>query len=136
MSARDIKVRMAHPDEGPVIGELEGMKFANWEMDWSEIDPGWLVAEMDGRIVGAIQVSPGKPFGRLESMAVAKDLGSKERAVAVRDLCYAALATLRTAGCQAAIGMVQTQQPGFKQVAEHRGCFSFAEGDMMIKRLV
>ena len=136
MSARDIQIRMALPDEGPAIGELEGFKFKGWEMDWSDIGEGWLVAEMDGRIVGAIQVSPGKPFGRLESLAVEKDLGLKARAVIVKKLCYAALATLRALGCQAAIGMVQTKQPGFKQVAEHRGCFSFAQGDMMIKRLV
>ena len=52
-----IDVRLAQNEDGIAIAALiKEMGFAGiQDLDWSDIYPYWLVAEMDGEIVGAVE---------------------------------------------------------------------------------
>jgi hypothetical protein len=70
---RNIKVRLAANDEGPRVAELAatcGFVFSDWEIDWSDIHPHWLVADHLGELLGCLQLCYGRPVGRLEILGV------------------------------------------------------------------
>ncbi len=63
-------IRPANSHEGPQIEALlidNGLCPTGW--DWSEIQ-GWMVAEHEGAVVGAIQVLYGKPMGHIGFLVV------------------------------------------------------------------
>lgn len=127
-------IRLAHVDEGLDIyglllstgmGEIKGLS-------WDDIYPYWLVAEMEGRIVGCLQACPGKPIGRLEFLAVAPDLSHSEKAIVARDLGYAGLETLKAMGCQASSSLVKDDNLSWQRIMERRGAIQFGHGSMYV----
>jgi hypothetical protein len=147
MGARDITIRLATSADGPAIGALQesnGFAFEDFGFDWTDIGANWLVAEHEDDIIGAIQVLPAKPFGRLESFVVDPTIGKKMRAVVVRDLGFAGYATLQQAGCQASLSTVYFRQgcsedrstEDWLKAASRRGLIVFDQGHIAIKRLV
>ncbi len=136
-----MKIRLAQNSDGPRIGELaRASGFGVDGLDWSDIYPHWLVAERDdpendAGVVAAIQVSLGKPIGRLEMLVADRGLGHRERALVVRELLLQGLATLRQSGAQVAMGVLPFGERAYKRLLKRRGAVVAFSGNAMLKRL-
>ena len=146
-----ISIRLATNADGPEIGNLVWRGgFRVDGIDWSEVEPYWLVAEVSrqpsavsrqeikngAKIVGCLQVLPGKPIGRLEFLVVDEALGHRERATIARDLGIQGYATLKLAGAQAASNLVDFKNKSLKRILKKRGARVMGSGNMFLKRLV
>lgn len=138
MNARDITVRIARNDEGGIVRDLAaeiGVSYEDWEIDWSDIFPYWLVAECEGRIIGAINIRISKPFASVEMLSLASDLTKKVRGVATDMLVAAAKTVVAQYGSQAICGLIPDELASYRRVAERRGYVPMAHGHMMLGRL-
>lgn len=135
---RDIKCRMAKNAEGAVVGDLAercGYDFKGWDIDWSDIEPFWVVAEVFGVMVGAVQVLPGKPVGRIEILCIEPEIQGMERALVVRTLTDFGQLVLRESGSQAAAGIIPFKMKSYKRVAKRRGWLVLVSGNLMFRRV-
>lgn len=133
-----VTVRMAEDEDGPRVGELVSGLMNGADLgfvDWSEVKPWWLVAEIEQEVVGCIQVSLGKPFGRIELLAVAEGLPHRTRAMAVKELALQGMATLQRSGAQVVVSMVSFDQKGWKKLLKKRGGVIMFSGHTFLKRL-
>ena len=106
-----VTVRMATNDDGPRIGEIaQDDPIAG--LDWSDVAPYWLVAEIDGAIVGALQLCLAKPFGWLEMLFLDGALDDLPRGRVVKALVERGLLALSAFKAQAALGTVPHDMPG------------------------
>lgn len=133
-----VTIRMALNEDGPVVGALveqllDGVDLG--DVDWSKVNPNWLVAVWEDRIVGCIQVVLGHPFGCLEFMAVEPGLPSRVKTMAVKGLVYTGASTLVYAGCQFAAGMVPFEMKSYLKVLKKRGAVPAFKGQTFLKRL-
>ena len=131
-----INIRLARNDEASQIQAL--LRPDNPlvdELDWSDIYPYWLVAEVDGKIVGCLQVCLGKPIGRLECLTLAPWLSSHRKGRVLQDLVFAGLATLRASGAGAASGMVSFENRVFKRWLKRHGWLVAYSGNLLVKSL-
>jgi hypothetical protein len=133
---KPIAVRIAANSEGERISEL--VKETGFIVDgftWNNIAPYWLVAEVDGVIIGCIQVCLSLPVGRIEMLAVDKRLSHVTRARVIYQLCITAGATLKAAGAQMATSLISFKNKPWKQILKRRGCVSIGVGNVMAHRL-
>ena len=129
-------IRMATNADGPTIGRLAQENGFDVEgLDWSDIEPYWLVAENGHGVVGAIQVAPGKPCGRLEMLAIDPKLEGFERGRVVKALLDQGYATLAVGGAQFALGLIPFELKSYKRVLKKRAAVVVASGNLMAKRL-
>ncbi len=129
-------IRLATNADGPQIGELVLVAgFDVHGLDWSNIEPYWLVADEDDEVVGCVQVLPGLPIGRLELLALDEDLTHRQQAVIVRDLLEHGAATLTLGGAQLAAGLIPFTHKTYKRILKKRGCVVIATGNMLAKPL-
>jgi N-acetylglutamate synthase-like GNAT family acetyltransferase len=129
-------VRLATNADGPRIGELlTGMGFRD-ALDWSDIAPYWLVAEEEGRIIGAVQTVLGKPVGWMELLSIDPGLSHKRKAMVVRALIYRGMALLQGAGAQMVMFSVPHELRSYRAVLERRGGVVVGAGNIMAKRLI
>lgn len=128
-----ITARIAVNEEGPYIYQLcEAMGFGGLEfLEWRDIYPHWLVAEMNGEVVGAIEVLVGKPVGRAEFLSIRQDLHHIDRARISKLLLITAMATLIQAGSQVMMGIVPFENKQFKRMLKKRGGFICSTGNMI-----
>lgn len=133
-----VTVRLARPDEGPMIGAMmQAYGGPSWAwLDWSQVYPYWLLGELDGEPRGCVMVNPGQPFGRVEFLAVDPTLPHASKAILCRDLCYAGVASCQQMGSQAVLSNIDTGDAAWRQIAEKRGWFSIGEGSYMMKRCI
>lgn len=132
-------IRLATDADGPAIGQLfVATGLADLGVDWTAGLDGWLVAEEDGEVLGAIQVATGKPFGFIGDIVVAPKAQARNGdgrgrlskcpgAVGVT-LWVVALDLLKRAGAQRALGI--TDKPGLKKLLTRHG--GQALGDHML----
>ena len=134
-----INIRLAAgPEDGAELGHLAalgGFFTAGFDLDWSDVFPHWIIAEVEGDIAGAIQVCPGKPIARLEWLLIHPRYRHRMRAQIAKALWYAGLGTLKRAGAQMASSLIEFDDPGTKAVLEHRAAVEIGQGRIMIKRL-
>lgn len=115
-------IRPARPEDGPAIGKL----FQDWpdtpEFDWTVpgIASWWLVADLDGDIVGALQVTASLPAGTMGDLIVRPSMRHHGIAWA---LFHAGEAALRQAGCQS-ISTVLVGDPGWVKTCTERAGFA------------
>ena len=129
------KVTFATDDEGMLIGELVKSNGFNIEADWAEVNPHWLVAKDDGKIVGCLQVLPAKPISRGEMLATDLELNSMRRAQVAWRLIVAATAVFKMTGSQYASMMVLFENKHFKKLLKKRGAWTIGQGNIMIARI-
>jgi len=129
---RDIVLRLGKNEDGPRIGELVGL---NFEVDWSDIEPWWVVAEIDGKVVGAVQVCPAKPVARVEMLAIDPELNHRARSEVVMRLRDQWEATARMGGAVALAGAIESEMQSFFDVAVHRGYRNTGDAFVMMKRV-
>jgi hypothetical protein len=135
---QDVTVRLAKNEDGEKIAELArkgGFYFDDWDIDWSDIFPYWLVAEYKGEVVGCIQVLPGKPVGRLEMLGISPSVSRRLRSLAVRHLTSTGQLVIGMYGGQAASGMIPFELKSYKKVAQRRGWVVLSTGDLMLRRV-
>lgn len=132
-----IDVRAAQNSDGPRIGELAKQSgFPVDGLDWSEVSPWWMVAEDDGKVIGAIQVMLAKPIGWLEMLVMDEGLSELERARVVKALVLEkGQGVLAGFGAQLLIGVIPFQHKAYKRALEKRGGVIFDSGNLMVKRL-
>jgi hypothetical protein len=129
-------LRIAENADGKAIGELAwSAGFTVEGVNWEDIYPYWLVAELHGGIVGAIQVLPGKPVGRLEMLCVDKSLRKRDRGKVVMALLYQALAVLELHGAKFASGFIPTEMQSYVRVISKRGAWTCGFGELALARI-
>lgn len=134
-------IRLATEADGPAIGKLfAAADYGDLGVDWhaANVANGWLVADRDGEIVGALQVFAGQPYGFLGMCVVlpsarARDLDGRGRPARLgeiaRTLIGMALNLLDATGTQ--VASVVTTQPGMKRiVTRYYGGMSLGSMDM------
>ena len=131
-----VKVRLALDEAGPLIAEV--LKENDIEIpgaDWSRVFPHWLIATVDDNVIGCVMVLPAKPIGFCEFLHVKPSAGFKFKALAVRKLIMAAIATIYHGGSSYVAGMVDGKNQKFYGVLTKMGFVVCAPGATMIKRL-
>jgi len=138
MNPRDIKIRLATNEDGQRIGGLlkaSGFHFDDFQINWSDIYPYWLVAEVAGEVIGCVQACPSKPIGQIGLLSVDETVGIKARAIAYKTLVMGAAATLYMAGCQLASGVISDDEESWFGIAQKRGWTFIDSGNIVMKRL-
>lgn len=131
-----LTIRAATNADGERIGWLTWQAgFTIDGVDWSCVEPNWLVAEHDGRIVGAVQVLPGKPFATMERLSIEQTLPTRLKAVLTKELCYAGCRVLRSLGAQFVCGVVIDAREGFRKVLERRGVRKLTTGHLYMLKV-
>lgn len=134
--ARAAEIRMAADADGERIGALvRDAGYSVEGVDWSRVAPYWIVAEIDGEIVGCLQVCPGLPIGRLELLGLDDALPHRQRSETYLALVYRGMAMLRAQGAQIASFIVPDQLTSYLRVLKRRGCVVSGGGRMVEKRL-
>ena len=132
----EIEVRLASNEDGDDIhGLLHSSGVLIEGLDWSDIYPHWLVAEIARKIVGCFQVVLGKPIGFIEFLATDKSLSHRERANVVKVLFDQALAALTAYGAQMVSGTIPFEMKAYKRVVKRRGGVVLYSGNTFVKRL-
>ena len=132
-----ITTRLATDGEGEIVKALLGQKkpVEDW-VDFSTLNPYWLVAVIDGEIVGCIQTLPSRPFGGLENLHVSASLGWKDHALVVERLVLDGCAVLAYHGAGLVSGFVPDTLASYRKVLERRGAIIWDRGAMMMRRVV
>jgi hypothetical protein len=131
-------VRLAKNADGPRIGALlsaSGFKSDGWDIDWSDIEPWWLVAEIDGVVEAAVQVCPSKPIARVEMLCVNPELSQIDRGRTMSLLSAQWEEFVRMSGASGLAGVIPNELDSYFSVAKHRGYVTVAEGHVMMKRV-
>lgn len=133
MNDLGIKIRIASDDDGPTIGALawdNGFRLKG--VTWDKVYPYWLVAELNGDIVGAVQISHGMPVARVETLCMSDKLSHRERAICARQILMAAMITLRSGGAQAITSLVPFKMKSYKRLIKRRGGKVVDSGNMIM----
>jgi len=132
-----VSCRLAEPGEGPLVQRLVAQGGGpTWDwLDWSSVYPYWLIGEVDGEPKGCVMASPGLPFGRIEMLCVDQALPKKQKAILVRDLGYAAVASCKAMGCKAVLATVGYGDESWAGVMKRRGWREIDFGSFLVKRI-
>lgn len=148
----NINVRLAGDQDGPAIGKLFAeASYPDFGVDWStaNVRGWWLVAEAeDGRIVGAVMLSAGQPYGYIGDLIVHPEwrgvnaegegrLTARLGATAY-DMLLTAFVVLRHAGSQMVIGAIsdgENTKP-LQAIYTRHGAINLGAFTMMGRRLL
>lgn len=129
--------RLATDEEGQAIKALMSQFHEVEEsVDFSRVAPFWIVAEMDGKIVGCVQTCISRPFGNLENLHVQESLGKRYRAKIVERLLLDGCATLRYHGATHVTGFVPDLLVEYRHFLTKRGTRIWDRGAVMMRRVV
>ena len=134
MMGDEITVRMARNDETETVKRIVESQCNIVGMEWVDIAPYWLVAETD-RVIGVIQVCPGRPIGRLEFLCFDSGTPDKIRVKAMRQLYLQGCATLKVGGAQFASGLIGFERKALKRWLKRNGAVVMDTGNILVKRL-
>lgn len=138
MNPKDLKIRIGKGEDAEAMGRLakaSGFTFEGFDIDWTDLGCGWVVAEIHGEIVGAVQVLPGRPIGRIECLMLSPILGFKCRVVAYRGLLSVAMQALKAGGSQLGAGVIPFEMSDYASFARKRGWSRVASGNCYMARL-
>ena len=110
--------------------------FENFDIDWSTAAPYWIVAHYQGELMGAINISPGRPIGRMECLFLKPDASRKAKTLATLGLTNMGQARLARAGSQIVCGMIQEGEPTFWTAALKYGWTELASGTMYARGVI
>ena len=136
-SVKAIEVRLAQNEDGDDIhGLVLASGFEIPGLDWHDIYPHWLVAEMDGNLVGCIQVCLGKPIAYLEYFSFDQGLSHQSLARVLKALTHQGFIVLKNYGSQMAVCFVSFENKAFKRILKKRGGSVMQSGNLIGRRLV
>lgn len=129
-------VRAATNEEGPQVGALVWRAgFIVEGIDWTDIQPYWLVAEVNGTIKGAIQMCPGKPMARLELLSIDEGMRMILKGRLVKMLLLSACYAMQRVGAQYVCGVIPDRLASYRHVLEKHGAWRLSAGSMYLKRI-
>lgn len=129
-------LRFAANADGPAIAALmDSCGYDAAGLDWSDIEPFWIVSEEAGIVIGCAQICPSKPMGRVDMVGVDWMLGAHRAAAVYRDLLIFAVHQLRGFGAQTAIGFVPFERRNIVKFYKRFGARPAAQGHMIELRL-
>lgn len=130
-------VRLAVDGDGETVRQLvEKQHGMEGTLSWDRIAPYWLVAELDGQIVGALQTCPSRPVGRLEMLTVKRGTSHIAKVATVKALAYAGMAVVLAHGAQQVQMFVAEDLEEFREIMMDRGAVVLDTGFMLAKRLI
>lgn len=130
-----VDIDLAQDDEGDDIATVLLANGVEIEADWSKVFPYWLVASVEGRVVGCCQILVSKPFGFIEFLFVHPETAFKLRAIALRKLLLGGMATLQRAGCQYVGGAVDVKNKKFANVLSDLKFFKVGTADLLVRKM-
>jgi len=132
------QIKLDYATAGDAEDMVRLMKDAGFDimpgLDWTDVYPFWLVAKIDERIVGCIQIVPTKPYGYLEFLSAESGLDHQIRARVLKKLAEQALAYLQLYGTQVAAFMVPFELKGYKRILRRKGAVTVQSGNMLALR--
>ena len=129
-----INVVGASNEHGEIVRALIAQSPWNDEhgdLDYSTLAPYWLLALHDGKAVGTIQMSFGRPLARLEYMAIDESIKGYEKAQIVRALLDAGAQILISQGAERVTGFIPFELKTYRRVLERRGARIAGKGTLM-----
>ncbi len=130
-----VEVRMATDDEGTIIRDLTATKQMH-QLDWSRVNPYWLVATMKDQIVGAMHFALGLPIGRLEMLVHNEGLDNHDRSTVIRALILHGIKSHYQMGASAIIMAVPFGAKKMKKILRDRlGAEILDQSHIVFKRL-
>lgn len=135
-TAKDFKIRSAVDTDGPVIAALLALAGPDFRhLDWHSIGAGWIVADREGEIVGALQICNGKPIGRLELLAIDPKRSKTFKAKLVKGLVLTGCKVLAVFGAQEVQVLTPADQLGYHEIIERYGGRKQSEGILFSRPL-
>lgn len=134
--AWEFHVRPAVDADGEAIHAVvdQMTKSQGWKLpncDWSKVAPFWYVADLQGWIIGAVQVCVGRPMSRIELLSVHQDLSRTKQAKVAKSLLARAVLALQVDGSSMACGVITGQENGFVRIVERCGARCAVKGVMV-----
>ena len=132
----EFQVRAATDADGPAIHALvDQMTMAQgWKLpdcDWSRVAPFWYVADLQGWVIGAVQVCVSRPMSRLELLSVHQKLSKTKQAKVAKAVLARGLLALQLDGATMATGVVTGAENGFVRILERCGAQCAVKGIMV-----
>lgn len=133
----EMTIRAARNDEGEAIHELVDAMTMQYgyrlpATRWDRVAPFWYVAEVQGVLLGAVQLCIGWPIGRIELLSVRPGLSHTKTAKIVKALLYHVFAAMRMDGTTLACALVADKDNHFTKVLERWGAKFAVNGKMFL----
>jgi len=137
MPIPDLKVRLAQNSEAQIVANLvsEVFHMGDWQPEFTEIYPDWLVAEIAGEVVGTINVRLAKPFSSVEMLSIDPTLTPRERGSVASLLTDSARAIAAGNGSIAVSSMIPDDMESYLRVAQRRGYVVGNHGSIVFGRI-
>jgi len=119
-SLSDITIRIARPEDAGVLDTLTADFLGPYKVQWEGATPDWLVAEVNGEVLGCTQLCIGRPIGRIEMLSISKRLDLREKHAIMVELCRGGLFALQQTGSQIVTVFVSFDHKGFKRLLKKR----------------
>lgn len=133
----NVKIRWALPHEGLVIQEIlqsQNVDLAG-QVNWLlPLGPYWLLY-CDPDPLACLLVNPGTPVGRLEWLTIHTKATKRQRALAVKELCYAGGRILKQGGSQLVAWYLNDENEKWKKIVEKHGGFPIERGTLYMGRV-
>ena len=131
-----VVIRLALDETGPMIAAI--LKDNGVELpgaDWNHVFPHWLIACDGDDVIGCVMVMPAKPVGYAEFLLVKPSVSFKLRAIAIRKLIIAAMATVQAGKASYVACNIAENNEKFSGVIEKLGVSKFHRRTLYVKRL-
>lgn len=131
-----VVIRLALDETGPLIAGI--LKENGIELpgaDWNHVFPHWLIACDGDEVIGCLLVLPAKPVGFCEFLHVKPGAGFKMRAIAIRKLVAAGIATVYHGNASYVAAIVDGKNQKFYDVLTKIGGHAISAGAVVGKRL-
>ena len=129
-----VVIRLALDETGPTISEI--LKANGIELpgaNWSKVFPHWLIACDRDDVIGCVIVLPAKPVGYAEFLFVKPSISFKLRALAIRKLIIAAMATIQAGGAAYVGAVLDAKNDKFMGVLTKLNFVRASNNTMMVK---
>ena len=115
---KQVTVRMAQAGDAGALAALTATFLGPYKVNWAEATGDWMVAEVEGKVVGCLQLCLGRPIGRLEMLCVQEDLDARSKHAIMRELARGGMFALQQTGSQIITVFVAFESKGFKRMVK------------------
>jgi hypothetical protein len=105
------------------------------DIDWETSFPYWLVARVDEKIVGCLQVVPSRPMGYAEFLALDETLEPVLKARVFKAIESQAKAVMQLGGSSLMGFMITFPFKNYKRLLKRRGYGVVASGNILATRI-
>ncbi len=116
----NIIARMALPTDAEVLAELTAVSLGPYKVHWHDATHDWMVAEMEGKVYGCVQLCLGRPIGRVEMLCVDTALAPRAKHAIMLELMRGGMFALKHTGSQVITVFGEFGNKGFKRLIKKR----------------